>query len=93
MVRGNLAVGASAVISANGSAGGNANQATSGHITCSGAGSGGGRVIILYAGTLSNSGTVQANGGSGGTASGGTANSTGGAGGAGSVTSPTAIGA
>jgi hypothetical protein len=38
---------------------------------------------VLYAGTLSNSGTIQANGGAGGTASGGAYNANGGAGGAG----------
>ena len=91
-VGGNLTIGGSAVISANGTAGGVANQATSGHITTGGAGSGGGRVIIVYAGTLSNSGTIQANGGAGGVGSGGSVNQSGGAGGAGSVTSPTAIG-
>jgi len=41
----------------------------SGHYYSGGGGSGGGAIMILYAGTLSNSGTVSASGGSGGSAS------------------------
>ena len=39
-----------------------------GHYYAAGGGSGGGAIMILYAGTLSNSGTVSASGGSGGAA-------------------------
>jgi hypothetical protein len=78
IIRGNLTIGASGVISSNGASGGDG--------SCGGGGSGGGTLVILYAGTLSNSGTIQANGGPGGT---GTGN--GGAGGAGSVQGPTVI--
>ena len=90
IVGGNLTIGGSAVISANGSVGGAAT--TAGAYALSGAGSGGGRVIVLYAGTLSNSGSVVATGGAGGTASGSSVSTPGGAGGAGSVTSPTKVG-
>lgn len=86
IVGGNLTIGGSAVISANGSAGGSCLQAS--NYRLGGGGSGGGRVIILYAGTLSNSGSVVATGGSGGVG----ATSNGGAGGAGSVSGPTMIG-
>ena len=51
--------------------------------------SGGGTVTVLYVGTLSNSGSVVANGGTGGTLEGVGGN--GGNGGAGSVTGPTRI--
>ncbi len=54
-----------------------------------GGGSGGGHVSIIYGGTLSNSGTIRANGGAAGTASGGNLASAGGAGGAGSVVTKT----
>jgi hypothetical protein len=46
----------------------------------SGGGSGGGIVVALYAGSLSNSGTLQVNGGAGGTAIGGRQGAAGGAG-------------
>jgi hypothetical protein len=49
-------------------------------------------VIVLYAGTLSNSGSIVATGGAGGTTSGAVNNANGGAGGAGSVSGPTLIG-
>jgi len=51
-----------------------------------GGGSGGGIIIALYGGTLSNSGTVQASGGAGGVGAGYTNPNTGGAGGAGTTT-------
>lgn len=86
IVGGNLTLGGSSVISANGSAGGSCLQASGYRL--GGGGSGAGRVIILYAGTLSNSGSIVATGGAGGTG----ATSNGGAGGAGSVTSPTKVG-
>lgn len=79
VVKGTLTIGASGVVSANGSAGGNSTSNGLG-----GGGSGGGSVVVLYGGTYSNSGTVQANGGAGGTSSPSTTNP-GGAGGAGSV--------
>ena len=86
IVGGNLTIGGSSVISASGSAGGSCLQASGYRL--GGGGSGAGRVIILYAGTLSNSGSIVATGGAGGTG----ATSNGGAGGAGSVTSPTKVG-
>lgn len=61
-VRGNFTIGAGALVSANGSNGGGATYSHAG----SGGGSGGGRVILLHAGTLTNSGTVEARGGLGG---------------------------
>ena len=85
IVGGNLTLGGSSVISANGSAGGSCLQASGYRL--GGGGSGAGRVIILYAGTLSNSGSIVATGGAGGTG----ATYNGGNGGAGSVTSPTRI--
>ena len=90
IVGGNLTIGGSAVISANGSAGGNA--INGGSFNNAGGGSGAGRVIVLYAGTLTNSGSIVATGGAGGTASGGTLNRGGGNGGAGSISGPTQVG-
>ena len=58
VVRGNLTIGASGIISSNGSNGGNAHSP--------GGASGGGSVIVLYGGTLNNTGTIQASGGIGG---------------------------
>ena len=63
IVGGNLTIGGSGVISANGNTGNN----TWGDFNSAGGGSGGGRIIIAHKGTYSNSGTVQANGGNGGT--------------------------
>ena len=63
IVGGNLTIGSSGVISANGNTGNN----TWGDFNSAGGGSGGGRIIIAHKGTYSNSGTVQANGGNGGT--------------------------
>ena len=54
-----------------------------------GGGSGGGHVSIIYSGTLSNSGTIRANGGAAGSASGGNLAGPGGPGGAGSVVTKT----
>ena len=88
IVKGNLTIGASGAISANGSAGGNANGSA---VAVGGGGSGGGSIIVLYGGTLSNSGSIQANGGAGGAASGGGVIQNGGAGGAGSIQGPTQI--
>ncbi len=82
IVGGNLTIGASAVISADGSNGANALSEASG-----GGGSGGGNIIIAYAGTLSNAGTVQATAGTGG----GSVTSDGRNGGAGSIQGPTKV--
>jgi hypothetical protein len=62
IVGGNLTIGGSGIICANGSNG----DATSGDFNSAGGGSGGGRIIIAHKGTYSNSGTVEAVGGNGG---------------------------
>ena len=59
-------------------------------IAAGGGGSGGGSINPFYGGTYTNNGTVRANGGQGGTASGAATNRNGGAGGNGTVT-PTKI--
>jgi len=82
IVSGNLTIGASGLISANGSSGAVGPQS-------GGGGSGGGNILVLYAGTLSNSGTIQASGGIGGVIGGYTSH--GGDGGAGNVQGPTQI--
>jgi len=74
VVGGDLTIGATGVVSANGKNGGDAVTGMGG------GGSGGGNVLTLYAGTLTNNGSIAADGGAGGP--GGT---NGGAGGAGSV--------
>lgn len=76
VVGGNLTIGASGSIQANGSSGG----AGTGTYGAGGGGSGGGAIMILYNGTLSNSGSITASGGSGG-AGGNKSGGTGGAGG------------
>ena len=58
--------------------GGNATAGVGGGYTAGGGGPGGGNILILYAGTLSNSGTVTASAGSN---AGPSAGGTGGAGG------------
>lgn len=85
VVGGNLTIGASGVISSDGSDGGDGGP--NGPYPGGGGASGGGRVVVLYGGTLSNSGSVQANGGDGGPPAG----QPGGAGGAGQVTGPTKV--
>lgn len=85
VVGGNLTIGASGVISSDGSNGGDGGP--NGTYPGGGGASGAGRVTVLYAGTLSNSGTVRANGGTGGPPAG----QPGGAGGAGQVTGPTKV--
>jgi hypothetical protein len=75
---GDLSIGATGIVAADGSAGGNGNPVYGG---ASGGGSGGGSVNLFYSGTLANSGTVRANGGAKGTSSSGN----GGDGGAGST--------
>lgn len=83
IVKGNLTIGAAGVISADGGNGGSAGNGVVG-AACgaggAGGGAGGGSIVIAYVGTLSNSGTIQANGGAGG-----------GYGGAGSIQGPTKI--
>lgn len=81
IVKGNLTIGATGVIRVNGT--GVVGSGFSG-----GGGSGGGNILILYAGSLSNLGTIQANGGAG---SGTSPDRNGGNGGAGSIQGPTLI--
>lgn len=84
IVRGSITIGASGIIEAKGSRGGG----YSGMNGQAGAGSGGGNIVILHAGSVSNSGTITASGGLGGLFS---AGNSGGAGGAGSIQGPTVI--
>ena len=89
IVGGDVTIGASGVIEADGTNGGNAGAmhpySNPPAWPSGGGGSGGGSVFILHAGTYSNSGTVRANGGSGGSIT-TPRGITGGNGGAGSVT-------
>lgn len=82
IVGGDLTIGASAIISADGSDGGDGGDG--GSDGGGGGGSGGGTVSVLYAGILSNSGTIRADGGAGGLQF-GAGSRIGGDGGAGSV--------
>lgn len=61
VVKGNVTIGASGIISANGANGGDGGRESGG-----GGGSGGGSILILHAGTYTNNGSIQANGGIGG---------------------------
>ena len=97
-VRGNLTIGPTGSVQANGGAGGPAGTPGGGSNGSGGGGSGGGRLIIVHAGTYTNNGSVTADGGEGG--GGGNTNPTASApgpdrarkGGAGSVTvTPVAI--
>lgn len=89
-VRGNLTIGASGVISSQGSRGGNCTAYI--HRSGGGGGAGGGNIIIAHAGKLTNNGTLTAAGGAGGIGNGGSvSNNNGGAGGNGSVQGPTLI--
>jgi hypothetical protein len=82
IVGGDLTIGGSGSIVAGGAAGGN--SVPGGHSGLGGGGgSGGGKILALYAGTLSNSGTIAASGGGGG--GGGSTARTGNAGGDGHV--------
>ena len=63
-VSGTLTIGSTGIISSNGSAGG---ASTVSGEADTGGGSGGGTILIAYAGSYVNSGTVQAAGGAGGT--------------------------
>lgn len=76
-VAGNVTIGASAVIRANGGAGVAGASGTTG----GGGGGAGGTIVIYYGGTLSNAGTVTVTAGAGGAGTGGGTN--GGAGGSG----------
>ncbi|MBN2140853.1 MAG: hypothetical protein JW718_07585 [Desulfovibrionaceae bacterium] len=87
IVGGDLTIGANGKIESNGADGG---DGVSADCTAGGA-SGGGPILVLYAGDLSNSGTIQSNGGSGGTGVG--QGKIGGNGGAGSIQGPTQIAA
>ena len=82
IVRGNLKIGPNGSIVSNGIAGGNG---IAGFSSAGGGGSGGGVIYVYYGGTLTNNGTVTANGGPGGLAGTPTAPGTnqGGSGGAG----------
>jgi hypothetical protein len=64
IVGGNITIGGSGIICADGANGGGINSG--GDFNSGGGGSGGGRIIIAHKGTYTNNGTVQANGGSGG---------------------------
>lgn len=66
IVRGNLTIGSTGLISSDGSAGGGGSAV----FWAWGGSSGGGSITLLYGGTLSNTGTVRANGGGGGIAGG-----------------------
>lgn len=81
IVGGNLTIGAAGLIVADGLAGGAGGAG--------GGGSGGGSILVLYGGSLSNVGTIRANGGAGGAGSGNYTTETGGNGGAGSIQGPT----
>ena len=83
LVGGDLTIGGSGSIEAGGSAGGDSIPGGHGGLG-GGGGSGGGKLITLYAGTLSNSGSIAAPGGAGGAAA-GTDGRIGNAGGAGHV--------
>jgi hypothetical protein len=64
IVKGNVTIGASGAITSQGSNGGNIGSPA--NFGGAGGGSGGGRIIILYGGTYTNSGTVSVSGGTGG---------------------------
>lgn len=67
IVGGNLTIGASGSIQANGSKGGDTGTTALGAGDSSGGGgSGGGNVVVLYKGSYSNSGSITATGGAGG---------------------------
>lgn len=68
IVGGNLTIGSSGVISANGRNGGNSGG---GDFNSAGGGSGGGRIIIAHKGTFTNNGSITVTGGSGGSSSNG----------------------
>lgn len=91
-VGGNLTIGSSGRIESNGNAGaGNQNVNSSYASQAGGGGGGGGRIIIAYRGSLSNSGTIEANGGAGGSYDGGWTNANGGSGANGAITGPTVV--
>lgn len=78
MIGGNLTLGASSIIRANGAAGSAASLGTDGYSGGGGGGGGGGTIVILVAGTITNGGvTLSASGGAAGS---GTGTTSGGAG-------------
>lgn len=66
LVRGNLTIGASGKIEANGMRGGGMTATRPTSSFGGGGGSGGGNILVLHAGTLTNNGVIQVNGGVGG---------------------------
>jgi hypothetical protein len=66
VVYGNIIIGSTGAIISDGSPGG---SACGGHRSAGGGGSGGGGITLLYTGNYTNSGTIRANGGSGGASS------------------------
>jgi len=82
IVKGDLTIGASGVVTVAGKEGALADNNGGGN-ACAGGSSGGGAVFVLYAGTLSNSGSVTAVGGAGETSHNTSSATTPGAGGAG----------
>ena len=81
VVGGNITIGSSGSITAQGTAG---NAASTNNGGAGGGGSGGGAIMILHAGSYTNNGSVTASGGAGGASVGGSS-AAGGAGGAGGV--------
>lgn len=69
IAKGNVTIGGSGIIRANGKNGASGGNSPADYAGGSGGGSGGGRIMILHGGSYSNSGTVEANGGSGATGS------------------------
>lgn len=90
LVKGSLAIGSSGIISSDGCQAPDCTMSAPG-TNVPGGGSGGGSVLVLHGGPLSNAGSIRANGGAGGSSSGGSVNRSGGAGGNGSVQGPTQI--
>ena len=84
VVGGTLTIGATGIISANGSRGGTGDCTYS--LSTGGGASGGGSIWLMYGTAYANSGTVQANGGTSATRPGSNPGGEGGTGGAGSVT-------
>lgn len=90
IAKGTVTVGATGVISADGVQGGGNGSGGTGREP-GGGGTGGGNILILHAGTYTNSGSVHATGGAGGVCLGGCPTMNGGAGGNGSVQEATIL--